>query len=118
MAAYVSFVALPRYTALSGASEFTTSGVQVDDYANAILNVWHSVPIGGGTPGCAFTCEESTDGYEWTTCAGTTEEYDPGDETEGQIVAQLKKRWFRLRVTVVGAGPSVSCWAVGSLEQR
>ena len=117
MPGYTPLVVLPRYTALSGPSDFKTSAVRVSDYSNAIVNVWHGIAT-GPAGACYFTCQESTDAEAWTTCAGTTEDYDPGDETEGQMVAQLNKRWFRLQVKVQGTDVTVTCWAVGSLESR
>jgi hypothetical protein len=44
--------------------------------------------------------------------------YDPGSGTEGQQTATLKKRWFRVKITLTGTDPAVSCWALGFLEMR
>jgi hypothetical protein len=64
------------------------------------------------------TLEESTDQQSWSTCTGTTANYDPGSGTEGQQTATLKKRWFRIKVTLGGTGPVATCWALGFLMMR
>lgn len=53
----------------------------------------------------------------WTTCTGGAAT-DPGTNTEAQVVATLKKRWFRVKVTLGGTDPIGTCWAVGFLEER
>lgn len=62
--------------------------------------------------------EESTDQNAWSTCENTTadEEIDPNDEQ--QFRPLLRKRWFRIRVTLAGTGIAVTCWCVGFLEMR
>jgi hypothetical protein len=115
----VPLVMLPRYTTLAGASTFTTIAMDVTDYQTAILNIWRGRLITDTT--FAVTCEESTDQETWSTCAGTNvSAYDPGQETEGQASATIKKRWFRVKVVLATTGdpPHASCWAVGFLEQR
>jgi hypothetical protein len=114
----VPLVMLPRYSSYNGAGDFTTIGMEVTDYTSAILNVWRGPFNGSGT--VAFSCEESTDQTNWTTCSGTNVAgYDPGQNNEGQAVATLKKRWFRVKVAVAGTGAiGVTCWAIGFLEQR
>jgi len=48
----VPLVLLPRYSSYVGASTFTTIGMEVTDYANAIVNVWRGKLIGTSpTPG-------------------------------------------------------------------
>ena len=118
----VPLVMLPRYTTLSGASTFTTIAMDVTRYQSANLSAWRGRLF--SSPGYAFklTCQESTDpGVEasWTTCTGTNAfEFDPGEESEGQIVATLTKRWFRVKVELTGSTPQATCWAVGFLEDR
>ena len=113
-------VMLPRYSVYSGESTFTTIAMDVTDYQTAILNVWRGKLVTNTT--FAVTAEESTDQVTWSTCAGTNvAAYDPGQETEGQMSATLKKRWFRLKAVLAqstGNYPLATCWAVGFLEQR
>jgi len=112
----VPLVMMPRYTTLSGAMDFTTIGMEVADYTAAILNVFRGPVSDSGT--FAVNFEESTDQQTWSTCSGTSTDYDPGSGTEGQVTATLKKRWFRVRVTLTGTGATVSCWMLGFLEMR
>lgn len=113
-------VMLPRFTTLAGAATFTTIAMDVTDYQTAILNFWRGKMVANTT--FAVTCEESTDQETWTTCAGTNcSGFDPGELTEDQASATLKKRWFRLKVVLAGTGgayPEATCWAVGFLEDR
>jgi hypothetical protein len=108
---------LPRYSAYSGAGDFTTIGMEVTDYEQAIVNVWRG-PLIGTTPTFGVTLEESTDQQTWTTCAGTMGGSDPGSGFEAQLTATLKKRWFRIKVTLGGTNPVATCWALGFLMLR
>jgi hypothetical protein len=110
-------VMLPRYTTLAGASSFTTIAMDATDYQTAILNVWRGKLKASTT--FAITAEESTDQEVWTTCSGTNcSAYDPGEATEGQVTATIKKRWYRVKVVLTGTDPFITCWAVGFLEDR
>lgn len=110
----VPLVMLPRYSTFHGATDFTTIAMDVTEYQNAILNVWRGPSA--GTFGITF--EESTDQDTWKTCDNTTALSDPGAGLEAQYTAYLNRRWFRVKVTVGGTNPSVTCWAVGYLESR
>jgi hypothetical protein len=111
----VPLVLLPRYTTFSGATTFTTIGMEVTDYEKGIVNVWRGPLAGGGTFQVSF--EESTDGSNWTACTGGGAA-DPGANTEAQYSPTLTKRWFRIKVVITGADPHVSCWALGHLMLR
>lgn len=113
--AQVPLVLFPRYTGLSGATKFKTAALDVNDYANAAVNIWRGKLLTGTFFG--FTFEESTDQINWTVCGGTTA-IDPGENTEAQVVAHLQKRWFRLVIDLTGTNPGGTCWAVGALERR
>ena len=113
----VPLVLIPRYSTLVGAQDFTTIGMEVSNYSKAIVNVWRGAIIGtSGTIG--VTLQESTDQTTWTTCTGTSPDFDPGADTEDQYEATLTKRWFRIKVTTTGTNVAVSCWAIGFLEMR
>jgi len=113
----VPLVMLPRYSTLAGATSFTTIAMDATDYQTAILNVWRGKLISGGT--FAVTSEESTDQDTWSTCSGTNcSAYDPGEATEGQVSATIKKRWFRIKVVLTATDAQATCWAVGFLKQR
>src|SRR3989338_2785435 len=90
-------VMVPRHSTFAGSSSVTTIAMDVTDYQTAILNVWRGKLIAGTT--IAVTAQESTDQETWSVCSGTNcSAYDPGQETEGQVTATIKKRWFRILV--------------------
>jgi hypothetical protein len=120
-------VLLPRYTTYAGlpgtgsgtikVAYFSTVAMEVPEYQKAIINVWRGKLIGtSASP--KFTIEESTDQVSWTTCGGTTANFDPGENVEAQYTATLTKRWLRITVELGNADNVLSCWAVGFLEQR
>jgi hypothetical protein len=113
----VPLVMLPRYSSYIGAGDFYTIGMEVSDYTSAIVNTWRGAML-GSSPTFGITFQESTDQVNWTTCGGTTAASDPGASTEAQYTATLTKRWFRVKVTLGGTNPAVSCWAIGFLEMR
>jgi len=115
----VPLVLLPRYSTFAGPSVFMTIAMDVTEYQTAIVNCWRGILNGASTPTVQFTFQESSDQVTWTTCSGTNVSgFDPGQEAEGQAEATLSKRWFRILVALTGDTPSITCWAVGFLEQR
>lgn len=123
----VPLVLLPRYTTYSGKPAagpngepvfFSTVAMDVTQYETAIVSVWRGKLNGATTPGVQLTFQESVDQVTWTTCGGTTANFDPGENTETKYNAALTKRWFRIIVQLGGADNYVTCWAVGFLELR
>jgi hypothetical protein len=114
----VPLIMFKKFTTLSGEADFSTAGMEVSQYTQAILGAWRGKLLGTATPTFGFTVEESTDQLSWTECSGTNTSEDPGEETEMQIVATLSKRWFRLTASLTGTDPSVTCWALGFFEKR
>jgi hypothetical protein len=113
---FVPLVLIPRYTTYSGDSiDYTTIGMDVSDYDKAVVSFWRSG--GNSLTSIAITFEESIDQLNWTTCSGGPYN-DPGSNTEGQFQPVLTKRWFRIKITLTGAGATVSCWCIGFLEMR
>lgn len=112
----VPLVLIPRYSSYCGAHDFTTIAMDVTEYQSAIVNVWRS-EMSGTSPTFSITFEESTDQDNWTTCNNGTGG-DPGQNTEQQYTPDLKKRWFRAKVTLTGTQPVASLWGVGFLELR
>lgn len=112
---YVPLVLIPRYTTYSGATTYTTIGMDVSEYSKAVVSFWRS--SGNSLSSISITYEESMDQLTWSTCSGGPFS-DPGANTEGQHQPTLTKRWFRISVTLTGAGATVTCWCIGFLEQR
>ena len=115
----VPLVMLPRFSTYAGATSFKTIAMDVTAYQSAILNVWRGPGV-GTSPTMAIAFEESTDQVDWSTCATTPDPTStpPAANTEVQYVADLKKRWYRVVVTLGGTAPVVTSWAVGFLEER
>lgn len=121
----VPLVMLPRHSTYAGRASptqyFSTIGLDVSEYDEAILNAWRGHIVGTITPGFALWFEESTDQDSWTRCVGSPPGAggcDPGENTEQQYTIVLRKRWFRMRWQLGGADNVVTCWAVGFLHLR
>jgi hypothetical protein len=112
----VPLVLIPRYTTYSGDNtDFTTIGMDVTEYEQAIVSFWRS--IGANFVAMTIAFEESMDQLNWTTCAGgpfTT----PAAGVEAQFSPLLSKRWFRIRINPSAANVVVTCWCIGFLMQR
>jgi hypothetical protein len=111
----VPLVLFPRFTTLTGNTTFSTIGMDVTEYEQAIVSFWRSSGISPGVPLIDF--EESTDQTNWTDCGGGPFA-DPGANTEGQFQPELTKRWFRISVTLPNASSAVTLWCLGFLMQR
>jgi hypothetical protein len=109
-------VMLPRYSCYSGAGDFLTIAMDTTAYLKAVLNAWRS-PLVGTTPTFELAFEESTDQVVWSACTVAPSQPDP-TTTETQYVVELRKRWFRVRVTLGGTDPVATCWCVGFFEER
>jgi len=114
---YVPLVLIPRFSAFTGATTFTTIAMDVSNYSNAIVNIWRG-PLDGTSVNVGFTLQESTDQYTWSDCAGTSWPVDPTADMEAQYNGTLTKRWFRIKVLTSGTDPRLTCWAMGFLELR
>jgi len=112
----VPVVMMRRFTTLVGVGSFSTVAIEVKDYEKAILSAWRGPVLFGAT--ASFNVEESTDQKDWTLCSGASADWDPGEDTEGQVTATLTKRWLRVRAAQAGPSPRVSCWVLGFLERR
>ena len=113
----VPVIMLRKFSTFSGATSFATAAIETTSYTKALLSVWRGRLVGGATT-FVFKAEESTDQESWATCGGTNTNVNPGQETEVQCSATLTKRWFRVKVTLTGANPSATCWAIGFFEKR
>lgn len=113
---------LPRFTTLvgkgvaPGTSTFTTQPLDVSEYASAEFEFRRGPLCGGATPTFTAFLEESLDGQNWITGAGTsTYGIDPG--TNGRFFSYgFRLRWFRLRIVLYGSNTRVTCWAEGLLR--
>jgi len=112
----VPLVLLPRWTTFAGANTFVTVGLEVTDFDKAVVNVYVQ-PGAGTTPTFTVSFEESTDQDNWSACSGgTATAVTPSIET--QFTPTITRRWFRIKVTLGGTNPVMSCWAIGFLQMR
>ena len=116
----VPLVLIPRFSTYAGeANYFSTIAMDVTEFQTAIVNVWRGPMVAsGGTPAFKVTFQESTDQDSWSTCGSTSADTAVAEDTETQFNADLKKRWFRMRVLLEGTNPVATAWAVGFLEER
>jgi hypothetical protein len=113
----VPLVLMPRYSTYCGASgqTFETIAMDVTEYEKAIVSFWRTAGKDLSTITPDF--EESMDQLLWSSCSGGPFT-DPGATTEGQFQPELTKRWFRMKLTLTGTSPVVTCWCLGFLMQR
>src|SRR5437868_10911804 len=105
----VPLVLIPRYTTYAGANtDFTTIGMDVTDYVKATVSFWRG-PFIGTAVGITINFEESMDQLNWTTCSGGPYT-SSGAAAEDQFVPIITKRWFRIKITLTGTGPVLTCW--------
>lgn len=128
----VPLVLVPRHSTLAGkvgpTEDYLTVPIDVTPYRSANVTVWRGHVIGTVPPPpppppstFAFLIwfEESTDRVTWSVCIPNYPDGDdPGENTQKQYLMQLTKRWFRARIRLFDADNVVSCFAVGSMEER
>lgn len=114
----VPLVLIPRYTTYCGTAAYSTIGMDVTPYQNAIVNFWRNTMIGTGST-VSLYFEESSDQNLWSLCTGMSPNpASPAANAETQYTANLTKRWFRIRVVLPNADNVATCYAVGFLEER
>lgn len=118
----VPVVLLPRFTTLLGQAEdeFPTLPLDVTAFETARITLWRASMQGLSTPTAFFLFEESTDRLVWTPCelTSTSGETIPTHDTEKVVAFPFGRKWFRLRVRLVGGNPALTCWAQGFLIRR
>jgi hypothetical protein len=108
-------VILPRFTPLVGTTDFTTSPVDVRNYAQAILTAWMGTGLGGTPADVEFTVQQSPDLEVWLD--GTP--FAPaGADAEVTRTEGLSYSWMRVKATVSGADPGISTWLTGEFVLR
>jgi len=124
----VPVVLLPKTTTLSGCimsgEGFTTVAMDVTPYAGASVTAWRghvvgTVPVSPADP-FELYFEQSNDRQSWIECPGSPvgTPGHPGENNAQSYYLLFFMRWFRVRVKLYDADNVVSCWILGSLEQR
>ena len=111
-------VFLPRLTSLVGEASFTTAPLDVSRQGGAQFQVWRGpIRVSSGSGSLLVYLEESFDAQTWSLGATTV--------TNGLTILEnvphffsysFRLRWFRLRFSLSGTNPMVSCWAEGLLR--
>ncbi len=107
-------VVFPRYTALIGAASVFTVPMDVRAYARAAMVAWQSQGIGTSAAEVAFTTQQSPDLENWFDGDTLT----PDANEEDTATPELRYPWFRVKATVTGSDPGVTCWLVGEFVAR
>lgn len=103
---------LPRFTALIGASTFTSDLLDVSGHSTLTLQIWRGA-LQGSSTGFALYLDESLDAEDWTPINATA--IDPGTATTKMLDVCLRLRWLRVRVELAG-DTHVNCWAEGYVQ--
>ena len=110
-------VFLPRFTTLVGESEFTTAPLDVSGQAGTQFQVWRgALRTTGGTPAFTLFIEESLDAQSWALGPSTPQGFPILQNATVFFSYSFRLRWFRLRISISGTNPMVSCWAEGILR--
>ena len=114
-----TFVLLPRFTTLAGATSFSTLPMDVSAYGGAQFQVWRGpFRVKSDTPAKSFKIylEESLDTQTWVLGPDTPAAITIAEGEVKLFSYDFRLRWFRLRVEIAGDAPIVTCWAEGLLR--
>ena len=110
-------VLIPRYTALTGQSDFFTKPINVKRFAKVILTVWQSVGLGVAPSTARFFLQQSPDLLQWESVGSLFPSTPVGDE-ETTVELDIDLEWIRLQVVVYEDVKGVTLWAVGQFVER
>lgn len=103
-------ILLPRFTTFAGATTFETPPMNVRGYGEALIDLQLAGAIGAPAAALVVEVQESPDLGIWrdigTLVSGTT------------TSVTFAFEWIRLKITVSGADPAVTCWCVGNFIRR
>jgi hypothetical protein len=102
---------LPRYTSFAGATSFYTAPMNVREYARAIFTYTACGGLGSTPPTVVVKIEQSADLEIWTEVA-------PDINVGGPVELAFKFEWMRIKLTVSGSDPCITCWCVGDFVYR
>lgn len=116
-------VLFSRFTTVAGAGAsagelvFATVAMDVTPFQSGLINIWRGKVLGTSAT-MKMNLEESSDGVKWTTCGGTSLNFEPAENVETQYAPILKKKWFRMTVELGNPNNTLTLWAAGFLESR
>lgn len=110
-------VFLQRFTTLVGAAEFTTAPVDVSGQGGTQFQVWRGpIRTSSGAGTLDLYLEESLDAQAWALGPSTPAAIPLASGATQFVSYSFRLRWFRLRFSLGGSNPMVSCWAEGILR--
>jgi len=110
-------VFLPRFTALVGDATFTTAPLDVSRQGGAQFQVWRGpIRVATGAGSLTLFLEESLDAQSWSLGPSVTTGIPILEAVTHFLSYSFRLRWFRLKFTLAGDAPMVSCWAEGLLR--
>lgn len=110
-------VFLPRFTTLVGQTDFLTAPLDVSRQGGIQFQVWRGpIRTSSGTGEMNLLLEESFDAVTWALGPSTAQAYTLLEDTPHFFSYSFRLRWFRLKFTLAGTNPMVSCWAEGLLR--
>lgn len=102
---------VPRYSSLAGAGTFYSAPILVRDYGQANFYFAKVAALGSPAALLEVVVEESPDLEIWESI-GSPLTLDAPD------VREFRFEWIRMRMTVGGADPGVTCWCIGEFVRR
>ena len=114
-----TFVLLPRFTTLAGATSFTTLPMDVSAFGGAQFQVWRGqfrTKDDSIAKSFKIYLEESLDTQTWVLGPDTPAAIEINEGAIKLFSYDFRLRWFRLRVEIAGNQPIVTCWAEGLLR--
>lgn len=109
-------VAFPRYTTVLNGGPWLTAPIPCAQFSRVTLDVWHGTLLNAFVISASFV--ESSDGVEFTPCAGGPWAL-PGGAGQTQLTADLTKAWFQFGIILGGGSTAgVTLWSEGFLEFR
>lgn len=110
-------VFLPRITTLVGQTDFLTAPLDVSRQGGIQFQVWRGpIRTSSGTGEMNLLLEESFDAVTWALGPSVAQAFTLLENTPHFFSYSFRLRWFRLKFTLAGTDPMVSCWAEGLLR--
>lgn len=104
----------PKYTTLVGGNDVYSVPIDVLMYGHAELVAWQGRGFGATPALVEFTVQESPDFEHWFDI-GTL---SPHTSDEDTLSATFHYQWIRVKATVTGSDPAVTCWLTGEFVTR
>jgi len=112
----VPVILIPRFSSYFGASDLATVPLDVSSFSKGTVTLWRGPLVDPGT--FRLHVETSHDANTWFAEPPGSTGFDPGDDDSEIVGFTCPRRWLRVRVSLTGSQPAVTCWCAGMLEYR